>query len=48
MVSVVPDAGAQPQAFTRAKVFFVVESRLFFDEIDNNYQFWAGVRYVFH
>ena len=26
------------------------ESRLFFDEfdnIDNNYQFWAGVRYVF-
>ena len=33
-----------------AKLLFVVEGRLFFDEldnIDNNYQFWAGVRYVF-
>ena len=34
----------------KAKLLFIVESRLFFDEfdnIDNNYQFWAGIRYVF-
>jgi hypothetical protein len=34
----------------RGKMLFVVESRLFFDEldnIDNNYQFWAGLRFVF-
>jgi hypothetical protein len=34
----------------RARLLFVGESRLFFDEfdeIDNNYQFWAGIRYVF-
>lgn len=33
-----------------ARLLFIAESRLFFDEfdnIDNNYQFWAGVRYVF-
>jgi hypothetical protein len=32
------------------KALFVAESRLFFDEFDNvddNYQFWAGVRFVF-
>jgi hypothetical protein len=32
------------------KWYFVVEGRLFLDElddIDNNYQFWGGVRYVF-
>jgi hypothetical protein len=32
------------------KLFFVVEGRMFFDEfdsIDNNYQAWAGLRYVF-
>jgi hypothetical protein len=37
-------------ADNRARLLFVAESRLFFDEfsdIDNNYQFWAGVRYVF-
>jgi hypothetical protein len=31
-------------------MLFTVEGRLFFDEfdnIDNNYQFWAGLRYVF-
>ena len=34
----------------RSRFLFVVEGRLFFDEldsIDNNYQFWAGLRYVF-
>jgi hypothetical protein len=34
----------------RARLLFVIESRLFFDEldnIDNNYQFWGGLRYVF-
>ena len=32
------------------KLLFTVEGRLFFDEIDNidnNYQFWGGLRYVF-
>jgi hypothetical protein len=31
------------------KVFFIAEGRLFFDApngIDNNYQFWGGIRYV--
>jgi hypothetical protein len=35
----------------RPRALFVVEGRLFLnelDDIDNNYQFWAGVRYVFH
>jgi hypothetical protein len=34
----------------KARALFVVEGRLFFDELDNmddNYQFWAGVRYLF-
>jgi hypothetical protein len=34
----------------RARLLFAVESRLFFDnfdDIENNYQFWAGLRYVF-
>ena len=34
----------------RARLLFVIEARLFFDEldnIDNNYQFWGGLRYVF-
>ena len=34
----------------RARLLFVIEGRLFFDEldnIDNNYQFWGGLRYVF-
>jgi hypothetical protein len=34
----------------KARALFVVEGRLFFDEFDNmddNYQFWAGVRYIF-
>ncbi len=33
----------------RSRALFVVEGRLFFDQmshIDNNYQFWAGLRYV--
>ena len=33
-----------------ARLLFVIEGRLFFDEldnIDNNYQFWGGLRYVF-
>jgi hypothetical protein len=32
------------------KLLFTVEGRLFFDEFDNiddNYQFWGGIRYVF-
>jgi hypothetical protein len=35
----------------RYPVYFVGESRLFFDHIDdisNNYQFWFGVRVQFH
>ena len=34
----------------RGRLLFVVEGRLFFDQIDNvenNYQAWAGVRYLF-
>ena len=34
----------------RARLLFVVEGRLFFDEfdnIDNNYQFWGGLRFRF-
>jgi hypothetical protein len=34
----------------KAKLLFVGEGRLFFDnfdDIDNNYQFWGGLRYVF-
>ena len=34
----------------RSRLLFVIEGRLFFDEfdnIDNNYQFWGGLRYVF-
>jgi hypothetical protein len=34
----------------RAKLLFAFESRLFFDHFDepsSNYQFWAGLRYVF-
>ena len=34
----------------RGRLLFVVEGRLFFDEldaIDNNYQFWGGLRYRF-
>jgi hypothetical protein len=33
-----------------ARMLFTIEGRLFFDEfdnIDNNYQFWGGIRYVF-
>ena len=40
--------------FTRVRpdrsIYFSLESRFFLDEIDeigNNYQFWAGLRYVF-
>jgi hypothetical protein len=43
-VPVVRDADGQ------SRLLFVVEGRLFFDEIDNvenNYLGWAGVRYVF-
>ena len=32
------------------KWYFVVEGRMFLDQlddIDNNYQFWGGVRYIF-
>lgn len=34
----------------RARLLFVIEGRLFLNEldnIDNNYQFWGGFRYVF-
>ena len=37
-------------ADNRARTLFAVEARLFLDEMGdtgNNYQFWAGVRYVF-
>ena len=53
------DADAQPALHAgapvarypdgRARLLFVIEGRLFFDEldnIDNNYQFWGGLRYV--
>ncbi len=33
-----------------ARALFIAEGRLFFDEIDNienNYQFWGGIRYIF-
>jgi hypothetical protein len=31
------------------KIYFIAEGRLFFDApngVDNNYQFWGGIRYV--
>ncbi len=34
----------------RSRLLFVVEGRLFLDQIDsidNNYQFWGGFRYIF-
>lgn len=37
-------------ADNKARLLFVVEGRMFFDEFDdvsNNYQGWAGLRYVF-
>jgi hypothetical protein len=37
-------------ADNKSKVLFAVETRLFFDhftDTSNNYQFWAGVRYIF-
>ena len=42
--------GRQIHETNAGKLFFVGEGRLFLnkmDSIDNNYQFWGGVRFVF-
>ncbi len=43
-------AGVPLTSNTRVPVYFMVEGRLFFDgvdDIDNNYQFWGGLRVRF-
>jgi hypothetical protein len=35
----------------RSALFFVTEGRVFFDrlsDVDSNYQFWGGLRFLFH